>query len=1626
MANAPDLEFCVLSPEEIKRLSVLKITQANLFRLGIPVTGSLTDLRLGTCSRNIHCATCKHSQEECLGHNSYIDLAEPVMHYLCLDKIARTLSCVCFWCSKLLIDYSDADVAKKFARFKSKKNPTKRLAAVASFCKGKLCAHCGGAQPKYKVQKPYFHIQWEDGQSFESKEEEAIARQPFRARQARDIIAAVPEEALRFLGYDIEVSHPKHMILTRFLFAPVSIIAPHVVKAEASRTRGIDDLALLMRDIVKYNQKLEANKESLREAYRSQLEEGKGDPADVESSMLAAETRGAFFPEEAYDQLLLTMGSYFDADGGASSQQINLGGTGVTRTTQRRITRGAAVCSLGRRLGQGKQGRLRKHVFGKRVNYSSRTVITGDSYNDIHILTVPHIVALTQYVEVRVNYLNLKDLRQRILRGSNTLRGAHHVIRPDGSKIHLTCANLKVVADSIDPTSGWIVARLIDDGDTGLFNRQPTLHKQSIMALTIKLPPAEPKLYAFKVNCALTPAFNADFDGDEMNLHIFSTDQMARAENAAILDARLQIISSKNSQPILYLVQDARAGAMQLTNLDTFLTPSEYLDLCSHVHYSDKADNDQPAVFFKTSKGDWSHLYTGKQVMSYGLSDISMKKYTRRLEGSFAEAIMDTEDRLVYIEDGCLLRGRMDKTTMGGSARGIIQRTFISHDAYRASNLISDIQRLCCAYLKDYHGLSIGIDDCLHSEACQNEIDKLVESTFSQLEASTQQAKHLGYTADQIEMQTTQCLSSLMNATGTIVCRHVPPNNPIRKCIESGAKGKSMNLASIHGVVGQQLLAGCRPGTNRAFLSTPLGAEEDPRARGFVTSSYTQGLTPREFFVHAMGGREGLVDTACRTAETGYIQRRLEKNLESLVVQQDSTVRLQNHIIIQSVYGGDGLNCEYLMKTTEPLLKGAASDARLHQWLANGSGNVHPRELAALRESLLIVKSAHDSFYPDQPLTNLYLPFDFKELICEVVRRDEGDNNRATEKPTPDALVHFREQMELRLLRTFTRCEKHLNLPGFCAHLRFVLRAHLVYNRLPSGCKVYHLQHLSDKLELRCLRAAIEPHSAVGGLAATSIGEPATQICLNTFHQAGKGSRVTTGGIAAFSELINATQNPKRVSCTLFLHASVKGDRKAVERIARNLQCLTLSSVLENFSILYDPITNGEAEPSTIDAAWLSTALLVWPRPVTATDHVIRLVLDRSSLAHHAITVRDVERALRVYLSPDKAHIVCTHPANTTDAVVVRIRLLNLNAITKQRISRAETEEERLTLEHSALEYICIGLTHDVRMSGLRDVHSVFVEEYTHTDILTGEKQKEYVIETDGPACQLEDILASGDLIDPCRSFSSNMHTMLKLFGIEALIQRLTTATRDILSSNGDYISPRHTLLLATFMCWSGKLLAVTRNGMSVSGQMSVLTRASFEQTLPVLINASAHGVRNRADDMSAAIILGQTVPCGTGCVHVRQAPQSSAPEPAKDRSQSSRSRKRKRLPFVGAQRADNAKIEENKQKKRVQLKKVLRYDFWTDPRHMLDVSEMRRRAKSTGATVCADNYSGGESPVDEYSFSDTDSEAESDCGSEVETDCFETDVETEMSGQKMLKDEVDALPWTFQLRDTADWSYLM
>lgn len=521
------LEFAVMSPEEIERQAVIEITQSNLFHRGVPVTGSINDLRLGTCNRDLHCATCKHSQQTCLGHPGFIRLAEPVYHYLMLERTVRVLNCVCFWCSSLLIDRTDPVVVERFRR---KKLSAKRLAAISVYARGRACPKCGGSQPKYTAQKPMLIRTWPAGTSFEDASERAYAMRPFRARDARRILQNVHVEDYHFIGLVPERSHPADMILTNFLIPPISTVAPHTSRGEHSKTRGLDDLTTLLRDIVKQNEACKKSTQGLKDAYRTkrrkQIKQAATDSDTTDSNDTEAQeskqvsledeihqlsSEGKFFPQKAYDELVLTMGTYFDIDGGCAQVQTSLGATGVSRTTRRSITRSSKVASLGNRLGKGKKGRVRSNIFGKRVDFSSRSVIIGDAMVDIHELTVPHLVATTQYVEEKVTNFNLEDLRTRIRRGPKRIQGAHHVVRPNGTMIHLAAVrDPSIVADAL--AVGWTVARYLKNGDVVLFNRQPTLHKQSLMSFRVRLPPETgERLYAFRLPDPCTPAFNADF-----------------------------------------------------------------------------------------------------------------------------------------------------------------------------------------------------------------------------------------------------------------------------------------------------------------------------------------------------------------------------------------------------------------------------------------------------------------------------------------------------------------------------------------------------------------------------------------------------------------------------------------------------------------------------------------------------------------------------------------------------------------------------------------------------------------------------------------------------------------------------------------------------------------------------------------------------------------------------------------------------------------------------------------------------------------------------------------------------------------------------------------------------------
>ena len=1036
------LNFSIASPEQILESSVLEVTEPNLYSKGIPNANACNDLRLGTVDRRFRCGTCRHSASKCMGHHGHIRLGFPVYHWLCFEKVLKSLRCVCYWCSSLLVDPT---LPENQRRFQTTKKRVRRLAAVSSHCKRRDCFKCGGKQPNYEKEGLSIMADW-TGVELNEQEKERVAGR-FNAKVAREILQFVSNDDCRFMGFDPETTRPENMVLTVML-VPSVIIRPTTSIQESSRTKGHDDLTTLLRDIVKYSN-------LVREKLAEKPDE---------------------FPTQAYEQLVVHVSTYFDKDGGATTATMSLGGTGAARTTRRHITRSGPLKSLGKRLG-GKQGRFRHTIVGKRSNFTSRGVVGPSPNDEIWQLRVPLIVAKTQTVPSRVTPFNVHKMRALVMRGDHPNGdGCHHVERPDGSSINMRmCQDRELVARAL--RKGWVVHRHMTDGDWALFNRQPTLHKMGMMAHEIIV---NRGANTFQLPVPCTPPYNADFDGDEMNLHVFQS-PVAISEAKNIMAVPQCLISPKDSKPIIAPVQDAVIGTYLLTSKDTFLKPGTFFDLTMWARHSDRAIP-EPAVFYKKD-GKWNKLYTGKQLVThYTPRKIRLQRRVRDLDAAGIDDCFDLDERLVKFEDGELLCGKLCKGTIGGVSRGCIQAVCKAHGNWRAAKWISDLQRIATQFLLR-HGFSIGLSDCLHGKAIQDDVDEIVQGTYRRVTDGVAKARGNGFSEAAIEGPCQDIFSSVLSSVASSVLASIPDDNNIRKCIESGAKGKKLNITQIHGCVGQQIVAGARvrdrtdPFQARTFPCYEPG-DEDPRAFGFCPSSYVDGLEPVEFFTHAQGGREGLIDTACRTAETGYIQRRLITILQSEKAGFDGTVRDANNGVVQFQYGGDRLNTERLIKVGVPCMTKLADlrpDAAARAW-CGGAGE----EADRLEEAIRIARSAREVFTTD-PLGAVHLPFDLQDHFCV---------ERNGHFPDPEALMDMVAHAEAKIVRL-------IGPPKSCNHFFLHLRSTLVSKRL-EGVSIDTVSDVLDECLQQTEMALVEGGTMVGTIAAQSVGEPATQMTLNS------------------------------------------------------------------------------------------------------------------------------------------------------------------------------------------------------------------------------------------------------------------------------------------------------------------------------------------------------------------------------------------------------------------------------------------------------------------------------------------------------------------------------------------------
>jgi len=636
---------------------------------------------------------------------------------------------------------------------------------------------------------------------------------------------------------------------------PPVTVRPSIILETGIRSE--DDLTHKMVDIIRVNQRLRESKEA-------------GTPPLIVQDLV--------------DLLQYHTTTYFDNEVSGIPQAHHRSGRPLKTLTQRL---------------KGKEGRFRGSLSGKRVDFSSRTVISPDPNLDLGEVGVPVQVATKLTIPEIVTEWNIEKLKKLVINGPDTFPGVNYIVRPDGVKIRLDFVeDRSIIADSLE--IGYLVERHLADGDVVLFNRQPSLHQMSIMAHHVRVLPGK----TFRLHPSVCPPYNADFDGDEMNLHVPQSEE-ARAEALLLMRVQEQLISPRFGGPIIGALRDFITGAYLLTKDDTTLTKQEFTNFAMLGGY----DGELPEPKIKNKNGS---LYTGKQLFSLFLpSDFNLILTSKWSKGT------NGKQKDIVIKNGELVSGVIDKSSIGAEEpESVLHRIAKDYGNEKAKTFLNSILIIIKQFITNY-GFSYGYSDLELSDKDRGAILTDLQETYDKVaDIIVQKNKGTlkglrGMTiSETAEAKITYELARARDRAGITANSNLADDNAGKIMATTGARGSALNVGQMAGALGQQSRRGKRLHTGYGNRTLPHFKEHDdnPDSHGFVKSNFRDGLSVLEFFFHAMGGREGLVDTAVRTQQSGYMQRRLINALEHIRLEYDNTVRDPHGHIIQFLYGEDGID----------------------------------------------------------------------------------------------------------------------------------------------------------------------------------------------------------------------------------------------------------------------------------------------------------------------------------------------------------------------------------------------------------------------------------------------------------------------------------------------------------------------------------------------------------------------------------------------------------------------------------------------------------------------------------------------------------------------------------------------
>lgn len=975
-----------------------------------------------------------------------------------------------------------------------------------------------------------------------------------------------------------------------------------------------------------------------------------------------------------------------------------------------------------------------------------------------------------------------------------------------------------------------------------------------------------------------------------MNLHM-PQDLESEAELRGLAAVPYQIISPGNNSAIMGIFQDSMLGSYLFSREGVQFSPREAMNLLMMI---DTVNEKELGKILEENKA-----VSNFDILSQIMPPLSMKYKTKAFNPDKTDK--ENHNAIIEIINGSFKRGQLDKSVLGGNTRGLLQRICNDFGNFASAKFIDDLQNIVTTYMKTA-AFSVGVSDLVSNKKTDDQIVEVITKSKNDVQNLIDQTQigvfenNTGRTnREEFELKVNNILNQATSESGKIGLKSLSKGNRFVTMVNAGSKGSDLNISFMISCLGQQNVFGERIPYGFDYRTLPhfTKFDDSPGARGFVESSYINGLSPQELFMHAQGGREGLIDTAVKTSSTGYIQRRLIKGLEDLMVSYDMTIRSNKGKIVQFAYGDDSIDTVKVENQPMPLVTMSVQEIYAHFNILEESDKSKVLSKVFLKNALARYRNQKAKM---MELNQKYTDFmiQMRGEIVKNVFKFKGDSTVNSPVGFQYIINNVQGQMHLSSssLVDITPAEVYELLEAFYENLEKIhfapptalFKVLFFFNLSPKELLVVKrfnrnaIMLLLDAIHVAYKRALVAPGEMVGLLAGQSIGEISTQMTLNSFHFAGVASKSNvTRGVPRIEEILSVSTEPKMPSLTVFLKPEDESSKERAQSIMYMLEHTCLEEIVESISIYFDPDDLNsliEEDRGTIEQFRYFENMVKDCAAISVDEGeeeankkskwIIRMEMDPEIMLEKNITMEDVSFTLRSAFGED---INCIYTDYNADKLVFRVRM---NEILKN--SFKTSKKKNAPLDQSDQIYVLKNLQDQILQNtvlrGIKGIGKVTMRKIKDNVVENNGvyvKQDIWVLDTMGT--NMIDVMGL-DYIDPYRTFSNDIVEVYETLGIEAARQAIYNEMVDVIEFDGTYINYHNFSVLVDRMTFTSKIISIFRHGIN-NDNIGPIAKASFEETPEMFLKAARHADLDPMRGISANIMCGQEGFFGTSAFQV-------------------------------------------------------------------------------------------------------------------------------------------------------------